>query len=93
MTTTASPVAKSSPAVIAAWWPKFRLNPRTFTLGSAAAASARSRREPSRLPSSTKTISWSQSIASSTGRIAARSEGIASSSSKTGMTSESSIGP
>ena len=43
MTTTASPAAKSRPAVIAAWWPKFRLKPSTFIRGSNSAAAGEDR--------------------------------------------------
>ncbi len=60
MMTTASPHAKSNPAVIAAWWPKLRLKFKTLIVESAAAKPARIPWLSSVLPSLTKTISVSQ---------------------------------
>ena len=56
MRTTASPFAASRPARSAAWWPKFRKIEGLGCAGFAAHSSSVSS-EPSRLPSSTKTIS------------------------------------
>jgi hypothetical protein len=55
--TTASPVAWSRPAAMAAWWPKLRDSRSSFTRRSAVASEATMPAEASRLPSSTKSSS------------------------------------
>ena len=57
MAMTTSPVAVSSAAVSAAWWPKLRESRTPTTRGSVAAASTIRSNVRSVLPSSTKTIS------------------------------------
>ena len=66
MTITASPAARSTPAVSAIWCPKFRESRTSRKRGSALAASTISSYVRSRLPSSTKIVSASPSSASMT---------------------------
>ena len=88
MITTASPLAKSSPAEIASWWPKFRARNSSFTRRSRARSSLITSRLRSVLPSSTKMNSQSPRCSRQTASRRRCSSGRTSSSSFTGITNE-----
>src|SRR5215470_9963502 len=88
MITTASPSAKSRPAVIASWWPKFRARKSSLTRSSRALSSLITSRLRSVLPSSTRMNSHSPSIWAATASSLRCSSGSTSSSLRTGATNE-----
>ena len=88
MITTASPEAKSSPAVRAIWCPKFLARQSSLTRSSRPWSSLSTSRLRSVLPSSTKMNSASPRISRATASSRRCSSGSTSSSSRIGMTKE-----
>ena len=89
MITTASPSARSRPAVIAIWWPKLRENEMTLKRASLAASIFSCSRDLSFEPSLTNTTSQDSIWAFQTwitSRSLRASSGMTSSSLKMGMT-------